>query len=145
MEADFLILADSAQVVGDKLYMLGGGWSVLHAAQLPTVHSMAVAVGILVDWMETNTRHTFKLDIRNEDMSQTLATLEGEFEAGRPPGIPRGSQQRLPLAFNFSLKFENPGQCVARLLIDGQHVKKVSFMVVHEAPGAAPAAPAGNP
>ena len=26
MEVDWLILADSAQVTGGKLYMLGGGW-----------------------------------------------------------------------------------------------------------------------
>jgi hypothetical protein len=27
ISADFLILADSAQVQGDKLHMLGGGWT----------------------------------------------------------------------------------------------------------------------
>ena len=30
MEIEWLILADSAQIVGNKLYLLGGGWDVAH-------------------------------------------------------------------------------------------------------------------
>ena len=29
MEVEWLILADSAQVIGNKLYLLGGGWDQL--------------------------------------------------------------------------------------------------------------------
>ena len=48
LEPDFLILADSAQVQGEKLFMLGGGWSQIWAKTFPAQHQMAVAAGILL-------------------------------------------------------------------------------------------------
>ena len=86
--ADFLILADAAQVQGEKLYMLGGGWSMIWAREFPAQHNLAVAAGILVPWLETNVRHQFRIVVHAEDETQ-FGEVGGEFEQGRAPGPAR--------------------------------------------------------
>jgi hypothetical protein len=130
MEADYLMLADSAQVVGEKLYLLGGGWTMLNAPQLPFSVPIGIAVGINVDWLETNRRHSFKLELLHEDDGgRVLVSVEGEFEAGRPPGIPAGMVQKVQMAFNVTPKFERAGPYVARLMLDNQTAKRQTFNV----------------
>ena len=129
MEADFLILADSVQVQGDKLYMLGGGWSFVWARDLPAVHPMGIAAGVLVDWMETHMKHQFRLEIRNEDLGQSIWKAEGEFEQGRLPGMSNGMRQRVLVAFNLPLPLQEAGDYLAELLINGTVLKRESFKV----------------
>jgi hypothetical protein len=129
LEADFLILADSAQVQGEKLFMLGGGWSQIWAKQLPAQHQMAVAAGILIPWMETNARHQFKVTVRDE-AGAVFSEVGGEFEQGRPPGLPPGTTQRMMLAINFGIRLERPCEAVAELTLDGDLAKTVPFRVV---------------
>ncbi len=130
MEVDFLTLADAAQVVGDKLYMLGGGWNFVRAPQFPLQHQMAIAVGFSVEWLETNRRHDFRIEMRNEDGGQKVADLAGQFEAGRPAGIPPGAEQKVLLASSFVVQLERPGQYVVRLFLNGHEVKRQSFMAI---------------
>jgi len=130
MEADILMVADAAQVANDKLSVLGGGWRYLRVQKLPTVHPFAVTAGLLVDWMETNVRHAFKLDIQNEDSKRVYASVDGEFEMGRPPGIPPGSKQRVCLALNLAQQFQEDGPYLVRLLVDGRQVGSAQFFVI---------------
>jgi hypothetical protein len=133
ISADFLILADAAQVQGEKLFMLGGGWSMIWAKEFPAQHQMAVAAGILVPWLETNARHHFKVQVRDEDGS-VFGEVAGEFEQGRPPGLPPGTTQRVMLAINFGIRIEKPCEAVAELTLDGNVVKSVPFRIVASPP-----------
>src|SRR5712692_6126152 len=54
-----MLLADAAQAVNGKLYILGGGWSVTGPAPSPS----AIALKIEVPWDEANTRHKLTLDL----------------------------------------------------------------------------------
>lgn len=113
-EIEFLILADRAEVVNGKLYMMGGGWSDLQrvpaaADQPPPPSHLSVAVSVSVGWNETNQTHRLRLTIENEDSTQKLAELEGDIEVGRPPGIPPGSDQRALLAVSAAVAFPSPG------------------------------------
>ena len=58
-----MLLADAAQAVGGKLYVLGGGWSVIG----PGPATMAIAMKIDVPWDQTNLRHHWILDLVDED------------------------------------------------------------------------------
>jgi hypothetical protein len=128
MEADYLILADGAQVANDKLYLLGGGWLAVTAQQYPVNHSMAIAIGILVEWMETNRQHSFKLEVRQEDnQNRVVASVEGAFEQGRAAGIPAGSTQRIQMAMPMTIPLAAPGEYVVRLLLNGREAKKAAF------------------
>ncbi|MFN0146361.1 MAG: DUF6941 family protein [Dehalococcoidia bacterium] len=131
MEADFLILADAAEVAGDKVYMLGGAWSAIHCHQgMPVVHPLALVAGILVGWMETNRSHTFRVEVRNEDTNDVIYFAEGQFETGRPPGIPAGMTQRFPIALKVAPKFDVAGQYVARLIVNDEELKRAPFLVI---------------
>jgi hypothetical protein len=127
--ADFLILADSAQVQGEKLHMLGGGWSIIWVKQFPAQHQMAVAAAILIPWMETNAKHEFRIRIVAED-SSVFGEVHGQFEQGRPAGMPAGTTQRMMIAANMSIRLERAGEGSAELLIDGEVARAVPFRVV---------------
>lgn len=131
MEADYLLLTDGAQVAGDKLYVLGGGWIIVWADKFPVIHQMTIAAGILVDWMETNRQHQFRFELRQEDeQNRTVWFAEGGFEQGRPAGMPAGARQRIQMAIPLPAPLSAPGEYSVRLLLNGREAKASSFTVV---------------
>lgn len=77
MKLEWLILADSAQVIGNKLYLLGGGWDrVTINKGFPALHPMAVALSFRVPWEETNRKHKFEVEIVTADGKQIVLTFE---------------------------------------------------------------------
>ena len=135
MEVEWLILADSAQVVGNKLYILGGGWDVLTSRKgFPFDQRCGIAVAVKIPWNETNQRHRFEIEVISEDQNteepKSLAKLGGEFEVGRPPGIPSGQNQRMQFAVNMGIKIETPGTKTVIARIDGTESKRISFNVL---------------
>ena len=135
MEVEWLILADSAQVVGNKLYLLGGGWDRLTVnTGFPTDRRIAVALAVKVSWNETNQKHTFEVEVASEDPAteepKSLLKIAGQFEVGRPAGIPQGQDQRVQLAIDLNLKIEAPGTKVIIARIEGQEMRRIRFTVV---------------
>ena len=121
-----MLLADAAQEVGGKLYILGGGWSITG----PTPTPMAIALKLEVPWDRTNEHHTLLLELVDEDGTPVLVAddqgeqvplqVSGEFEAGRPPGIKPGTPIDSALAVNFGpLQLEGGRRYQWRLSIDG--------------------------
>ncbi len=58
-----MLLADAAQAVEGKLYILGGGWSITGPDPTP----MAIALKIEVPWNDSNTPHHLHLVLCDED------------------------------------------------------------------------------
>jgi len=58
-----MLLADAAQEVNGKLYVLGGGWSVTG----PDLPPMAIAIMLDVPWTQSVAPHTFALELVDED------------------------------------------------------------------------------
>lgn len=130
MDVEWLILADAAQVVGGKLYLLGGGWENLVVnAPFPTQQLCAIAASFRVPWNETNQRHNVEVEVAHED-GQVLVQMGGQIEVGRPPGIPLGQEQRAQLAFSAVLTFERPGTYVVVGRVEGQEMLRVPFNVI---------------
>jgi hypothetical protein len=123
-----MMLADSAQEVGGKLYILGGGWSITGPDPVP----MAIALKLEVPWDRTNEQHSLLLELLDEDGSAVMVEgpeehgpvplqVTGEFEAGRPPGIKPGTPIDSALAVNFGPLPLEPGRRYQwRLSIDGE-------------------------
>lgn len=138
-----MLLADSAQAVEGKLYILGGGWN-LTTGGIPS----AVAVVINVSWDMANTRHDWRLELVDSDDQPVVPEGQeeavaawGAFEAGRPPGLPVGTELISPLAVNIGPLPLAPGRYVWRLLIDGEPLDsaRAAFNVVQPpSPGAPP-------
>ena len=122
-----LLLADSAQEIGGKLYILGGGWSLTG----PEVGPMALAIKIDVPWGAANQKHTFEIKLLSEDggpppmltkegLGQGEARFSGSFEVGRPPGLPPGTDIDTALAVQLGPLPLVPGQgYVWQVEIDG--------------------------
>lgn len=129
MRAEWIIMADAAEVVNSKLYLMGGGWDRLVVNQpLPFQQVVSIAVSFEVDWNETNVRHQMEMRVEDEDAKQ-VAKIAGHIEAGRPAGIVAGQSQRIQLAFKLPLKFERAGSYVVTALIEDEVVGRSRFHV----------------
>jgi hypothetical protein len=134
VEIEWLILADSAQVVGNKLYLLGGGWDRLTVNRdFPVNQHCAIAVAIKIPWNETNLKHVFEVEVMSEDPAteepKSLAKINGQFEVGRPAGIPAGQDQRIQMAIDMGLRLDNPGTKTVIARIDGEEMRRLYFTV----------------
>jgi hypothetical protein len=100
------MLADAAQAVGNKLYILGGGWSIIGPGPTPS----AIALYIKIPWDQANVKHTMRLELVDSDGHPVLVDgadgeqpvlIENEVEVGRPPGLTPGTPIDVSLAINL--------------------------------------------
>ena len=101
-----MLLCDGAQEVGGKLYILGGGFSIIQAVP-GAIMNLALAVKIEIPWDQTNRKFKINAALMTADGEQVdfgtgPVGAEGEFEVGRPPGIKPGSDIGVPLALPFA-------------------------------------------
>ncbi len=121
-----ILLADAAQAVDGKLYILGGGWSITGPGPVP----MALAIKIEVPWTEANTPHTLEMKLIDEDGQAVMAPtpmgdrsieLRSDFETGRPPGLKPGTPLDVALAINLMpLPLSSGSRFTWRCFINGQ-------------------------
>jgi len=122
-----MMLCDAAQVADGKLYILGGGWSVTGPDPAPS----AIAIKLEVDWHEATRAHHWELFLVDADGREigfdtpdgTRQTIEirGDFEVGRPAGVPPGTPVDLPLAINLGPLPLPPGaRYMWRFTVDGE-------------------------
>ena len=119
------MLCDSAQAVGGKLYILGGGWNITGPQPTPS----AIAIYVEVSWDLTNVQHPWRLELLDADDQPVLVptplgeqplVLEGMLEVGRPVGIQPGIGLGIPLAINLApLPLQPASRYVWRLTIAG--------------------------
>jgi hypothetical protein len=125
-EIDFLILADRAEAVNGKVYMMGGGWDRIQVPDFSSPQSISLAIGVLVPWNATNRNYNLKIRIESEDATE-LAAMEMTLNTGRPPNLGLAESQRVVLAFNLQLKIPSPGTYVINGFIDDGLLKRVVF------------------
>ena len=98
-----LMLADYAETVNGKLYIMGGG----RTAAGPAPSSFAIAFLIEIPWDETNRRHVLHVDLVDGDGRPVMVStptgdrpveIDGGFEVGRPAGLKPGTPQTVPVA-----------------------------------------------
>jgi len=97
-----MLLCDSAQANGGKLYMLGGGLAVVG----PKPQPLAIALHITLPWDRANIPHEWKISLTDEDGKAVTANekpleVRGRFEAGRPAGLRPGTPLGVSLAINI--------------------------------------------
>lgn len=143
MEA-LMLLCDAAQVHDGKLYILGGGYSIIWTPNRPT--PMTVAVRLAVPWDQSNTRMDVVVALLTEDgepvdFGEGPVQARGNLEVGRPAGIKPGTPLDVPLALPFGMLSFRPGGYVWVLSVGDDEVGRAAFRVMPGQPptGSAPA------
>jgi hypothetical protein len=121
-----MLLCDAAQVAEGKLYILGGGWSMVGPDPTPS----AVALKLEVAWTEIDATHHWELFLEDEDGQDVVidtpdgpkpVEVRGDFRVAQPEGLPAGSPVDVSLAVNLGPLPLTPGRRFAwRLTIDGE-------------------------
>ena len=110
MQVEFVMLADAAQVVGGKLYLLGGAWNVYRATAFPTQAPIALVASILVDRTEAGSRHAVRLTVADEAGIPIIPALDWNLEVSRPEDVDPATPQRSLLAVNTGIQLPRAGR-----------------------------------
>lgn len=129
MEADYLILADRAEAVNGKLYMVGGGWDRVGLTQIPGPADFDIAVGVLIGYNETNVVHRIEIVLENEDNKVVQQPIVAQFELGKPPGMKLGQPQRFQVVVRGPFIIPEPGGYHWVVSLDGERRATTKFWV----------------
>lgn len=137
MEA-VLLLANSAESHDGMVSALGLGWSITGSPTPP----MALVLLMKVPWDQTNQPHQVQIRLVDADGQAPLLSqddhgnpapiqIEGEFEVGRPPGIPHGTaiDNSLVLPLPPGMPLDRGVTYEWRVEVDGDVVAARSFFV----------------
>jgi hypothetical protein len=145
MQVDAFI-ADAATTSESKIYALGIGWNGIFAATFPATHAhMSVVLTIHVPYTLTNQQHEVRVHLETEDgglvvLGQSQASpdvapsdvtvIGGDFSVGRPPALPAGDEQVVPVSFDVNgLTFERPGMYTWVVSIDDRPMRRLPMRV----------------
>lgn len=129
-----MLLCDAATESGGKLFILGGGWSIIHVPSVPT--PMALAIKLSVPWDQANQKHHIKLSLLTDDGEAvegeggSAVEADGQLEVGRPPGIKPGTPLDSPFVINFPGLALPSGGYVWDLEVDGSVLARSPFRVL---------------
>lgn len=130
MNIGFLLLCDHCEAVNGKLYMTGGGWNVLRLPELPHEWSFSIGLGVDVAWHETNDPHELVVSVHDPDGVELGEGLTANFEAGRPPGLPHGQEQRLVMSIGATATFSTAGPHAAIVQVNGDELARARFYLM---------------
>lgn len=100
VEIDFAILADRAEIVNHKLYMMGGGWDRRGVIDFKVPQEISLAVGLLIPWNLTNEQHHLDIRVENDAGTNIPPEVHGTVVVGRPPHATIGQMFRAMIAVN---------------------------------------------
>ena len=139
VEVTTALLADAATVENGKLYVHGGGWSVINTRELPVTHaSMALALIFRVEYSEALSDHAISIELLDEDDQAIGARVDGVIHVGHPPRTRPGTPAFVPQAIRFNLlRFEREGGYRFRVSVSGEEIASVPFRLLRQqkAPG----------
>ena len=145
MKIEYAVLADAAQAVGGKVFILGGGWAVFRAANYPTPIQLAVAVGMAFTSNEIGIKYPLSLVIADEAGVPIVPEMKAQVETGQlPPDAPKGAPIKVPLAVNMNLSIPRPGRYGVVVTV-GSSKAELSFDAIFVGQKVQLAPPEGSP
>lgn len=131
LEVDFLILADFAQAVQGKLYLMGAAWD-RKALQPEQPLDFGFAAGIIVPWTLTNREHKFTIAIETADGEKLGGSnvVSGGFTVGRSAKAIEGQTFRGLIAGHVQGPHTDVGTYSLVLNVGADLTKKAVFHVV---------------
>jgi hypothetical protein len=130
-ELDFVIVADRAEVVNGKLYMMGGGYDRIYLSEEPPrVFSISFVVGVLVPWNACNQEHRLDFAVEDSEGQALDFSARATFNVGRSPHMEPGEVQRVMLAPpQVAVTFPVYGSYFLRVTLNEAISKKVALYV----------------
>jgi hypothetical protein len=134
-----MMLADSAQAVDGKLYILGGGWSMTGPNPSPS----ALAIKFEVPWEAANRKHKVRIELLDSDGQPVLVQgpespepmlIQADLEVGRPTGLSPGTPLDSPFAINIGPLPLKPGRYEWRCTVVGANVSQSCAFTFREPP-----------
>jgi hypothetical protein len=134
MVLSYAFLADHAQIEGGKVFVLGGGVTVLWRSSFPAGIGVTVVFSVTYNNTEVGSNRSFRIDIHNEDGQAIAPALHAEFTLparrdGAPSSVPLESAFAIDIAGNVPI-IPEPGNYVLELTLDGNHVRSLPFAAV---------------
>ena len=110
MRIEYALLADAAQAVGGKVFILGGGWNVFRAPNYPAPVQLAIAMGLSFTSNEVGIKYPLNVVIADEAGVPIVPEMKGQVETGQPaPDVPKGTSVKVPVAINMNMPLPHPG------------------------------------
>jgi hypothetical protein len=110
MKIEYALLADAAQAVGGKVFVLGGGWNLFRAANYPAPVQLAIAIGLGFTSNEVGIKYPLNVVIADEAGVPIVPEMKGQVETGQPaPDVPTGLSVKVPVAININMSLPRPG------------------------------------
>lgn len=140
---EYAVVANHAEALNGLLYLQGAGWTDMQVPFTPNntaapVH-MGIGVSVLVGWNETDQPFPMQVGIVDEDGAE-IVSVEAQVQAGRPQGLPPGSDLRTVLAINAEMQFPHAGGYELRTQLAEQTIT-VAFRVHFPPPPATGSGP----
>ena len=126
-EVDYLLVADRAEVVNGKLYLMGGSWDRVQPQQFPHRMMLGIAAGVRIPFAYTDDQHTVAIELLHNDTR--MIGFEAKLATGRPPGM-AGMDMLVPMAFNIPIAIPGEGQVTLKAVIDGQSGRRHEIKVI---------------
>jgi uncharacterized protein DUF6941 len=143
------LLCDSAITAEGKLYVQGGGWTMLTVQAMPAqLPRLGVGAVVTVPYAATNRNHTLTIELKSEDGAPVLVGVppalgdptstpdqqpvkaEAQFNIGRPPMLVPGEAQAIAFAVNMDgIQITSVGGFVVDISIDGTSLRTLTFRV----------------
>ena len=138
MDVEYAFLADAAQVVEGKLYVLGGGVSQIWAHSFPAMHPMmSLVIKLALHPMECDHQHKLDIELWDPD-GQRLAQLNGEFSVSREQAnLSKPIFAQLVLNIG-NQQFPQPGDYAFHIAANGHHLKTLPICVERPKPQSSP-------
>ena len=109
VSVDFLVLADRAEVLNGKLYLMGGGYTQRAVADFGSPIGLSLALGVLVPWHLTNREHRVTLRLEDDDGTEIEPKIDAEVKVGRPADATVGDTFRPIMAVEGQWRLSGPG------------------------------------
>jgi hypothetical protein len=127
---DFVLVADRAEGINGKLYLMGGAWDRLYVVDFGQPVSFSIAAGVVVPWTATNNEHRVVIELTNEDGVAIEPRLEVGIRLGRPADAIPGQSFRAIVTALGVYRLSGPGAYALTASIRDTDPRRAVFYAV---------------
>lgn len=131
MKLSYAFLADYASVENGKVYVVGGGITILWRAEFPAAIGATIVMSFAYNAVEAGENRPIKIQINDADGNEIAPPLEGSIllpprAEGVPTSVPLEAAYAIGMAPNIPV-IPEPGNYAIELSADGNHVRSLPF------------------